>query len=306
MGKTVTKSTEKTAEKIVVGVSDSASMKAVDWAIARAHVHPVELTLVAAYDWTGQPFSQVAGMLREVRSRIGAATPHTVVHLIESEDDPDEALTRATVGADLLVIGSHQRSQLQERFGMRSLKLARQENCATVIVPEGWTPRHAGKIVVGLDQASSTSALEFAAHEAETSGARLEVVHAWTAPLPAFDPLVWIVDTESELRAAHREQLDAALDLVQQRHPGARVAGCLEECLPVAALRERGAGADLVVIGSHRGGPIVRIALGSTARELLHDAVTPLCIVPSAEGTESGATEPDMIPVEAGEPVRGD
>jgi len=60
------------------------------------------------------------------------------------------------------------------------------------------------------------------------------------------------------------------------------------------------------VIGSHRGGPIVRIALGSTARELLHDAVTPLCIVPSAEGSESAGTERDMLPAEAGEPVRGD
>lgn len=285
----VEKNVEKTAEKIVVGVSDSASMKAVDWAVDRAHSHPIELTLVAAYDWTGQPFSQVAGMLREVRARVGAATSRTVVHLVESEDDPDEVLTRATVEADLLVIGSHQRSQLQERFGMRSLRLARQENCATVIVPERWASRHAGKVVVGLDQTSSTFALEFAVHEAERSGARLEIVHAWTAPLPAFDPLVWIVDTESELRVAHRERLDAALDRLQQQHPGARVAGFLEQTLPVAALRERGAAADLVVIGSHRRGPIVRMTLGSTARELLHDAVTPLCIVPSAEPGEPGA-----------------
>ena len=275
---------EKVIEKIVVGVSDSASMKAVDWVIDRARAHAVEITLVAAYDWTGQPFSEVGKMLREVRSRIAVASPRTAVHLIESDDDPDQALARATAHADLLVIGSHQRSQLQERFGVRSLKLARQENCATVIVPEQWVPGHAGKVVVGLDETSSTSALEFAARQAEKSGTRLEVVHAWTAPLPAFDPLVWIVDTEGELRVVHRERLDTALERLQEEHPRVRVTGCLEQCLPVAALRDRGRTADLIVIGSHRRGPIVRMTLGSTARELLRDAVTPLCIVPSATG----------------------
>lgn len=278
-------------EKIVVGVSDTASMKAGEWVIDRARTHEVEVTLVAAYDWTGAPFSEVPTMLGEVRSRIGAASPRTVVHLVKSTDDPDEVLAEATLHADLLVIGSHHRSQLQERFGVRSLRLARHGNCPTVIVPEGWAPRHAGTVVVGLDGASgdtasnaatpSAPALDFAAREAAESGARLEVVHAWTAPMPAFDPLVWLVDTEGELRAGHREHLDATLDRLQAEYPSARVSGYLEECLPVAALRDRGAAADLIVIGSHREGPIVRAILGSTARELLRDATVPLCIVPS-------------------------
>jgi nucleotide-binding universal stress UspA family protein len=271
-------------EKIVVGVSDTASMKAVEWVIDRAGTRLLEVTLVAAYDWTGMPFSEVTTMLREVRSRIGVASPRTVVHLVKSAEDPDGVLAEATMHADLLVIGSHQRSQLQERFGVRSLRLARHGNCPTVIVPEEWTPRYAGTVVVGLDAASSASALEFAAHEAEERGARLEVVHAWTAPLPAFDPLVWLVDTEGELRTEHRNHLDEALDRLQSGHPAARVSGYLEECLPAAALRDRGAAADLVVIGSLRDGPIVRAILGSTARELLRDAVVPLCIVPSAVG----------------------
>jgi nucleotide-binding universal stress UspA family protein len=274
-------------EKIVIGVSDAASMKAVEWVIDRAATQRVDVTLVAAYDWTGAPFSEVAELLHSVRSRIAAASPRTAVHLVESEDDPDEALARATEGADLLVIGSRQRTHLQDRFGVRAIRLARQENCATIIVPEQWTPGRVGKVVVGLDEASSTAALEFAARIAERSGARLEVVHAWTAPLPAFDPLVWIVDTEGELRVTHRQRLDAAIDLIKQEHPRARVAGYLEETLPATALRDRGADADLIVIGSHRDGPIVRALLGSTARELLRDASTPLCIVPTPAGERS-------------------
>lgn len=289
-------------EKIVIGVSDTASMKAVEWVIDRARTRAVEVTLVAAYDWTGAPFSEVASLLRTVRSRIGSATPRTVVHLIESENDPDEVLAAATVHADLLVIGSHQRSQLQERFGVRSLRLARQENCATVIVPERWSATHSGTVVVGLDDESSTSALEFAVAEAETSGARLEVVHAWTAPLPAFDPLVWIVDTEGELRQAHRERLDAVLDRLHAEHPSARLSGYLEECLPSVALRDRGTAADLIVIGSHREGPIVRAILGSAARDLLHDASVPLCIVPARVGPD----ETGLVSTRAQQPSTGD
>ena len=289
-------------EKIVIGVSDTASMKAVEWVIDRAHTQLVEVTLVGACDWTGAPFSEVATLLRTVKSRIGAASPRTVVHLVESEDDPDEALATATEHADLLVIGSHQRSTLQERFGVRSLRLARQENCATVIVPEAWTPGGSRTVVVGLDETSSASALEFAAQEAATSGARLEVVHAWTAPLPAFDPLVWLVDTEGELRVAHRERLDAALDRLQADHPTVQLAGYLEECLPATALRDRGANAELIVIGSHREGPIVRVILGSTARELLRDAAVPLCIVP----TPAGHDDPHLVPTSSSETSTGD
>jgi nucleotide-binding universal stress UspA family protein len=289
-------------EKIVVGVSDAASMKAVEWVIARAHTRAVEVTVVAAYDWTGAPFSEVAALLRTVRARIGSASPRTVVHLVESEDDPDEALAQATVHADLLVIGSRQRSHLQERFGVRSLRLARQEQCATVIVPERWTATQAGTVIVGLDEESSTSALDFAVAEAETSGSRLEVVHAWTAPLPAFDPLVWLVDTEGELREAHRVRLESVLDRLHAEHPKARVSGYLEECLPAAALRDRGKTADLIVIGSHREGPIVRAILGSAARDLLHDASVPLCIVPARVGRIGAG----LVATHAKEPSTGD
>lgn len=81
-----------------------------------------------------------------------------------------------------------------------------------------------------------------------------------------------------------------------------RVAGYLEECLPATALRDRGAKADLIVIGSHREGPIVRAILGSTARELLRDAAVPLCIVPTPAGQE----DPHLVPTSSSEPATGD
>jgi nucleotide-binding universal stress UspA family protein len=278
-------------EKIVIGVSDAASMKAVEWVIERAKTRKLDVTLVAAYDWTGSPFSEVSALLRTVRARIGVASPRTAVHLVTSEEGPDKALAEATRDADILVIGSRARDSLHSLFGLPALRLARHERCATVIVPDGWNPIHSQTIVVGLDEDSSAAALEFAVREADDSGARLEVVHAWTAPLPAYDPLVWVVDTEGELRVAHRQRLDSVLDRIQSEHSRARVSGYLEECVPVTALRDRGAKADLIVIGSHRYGPIARALLGSTARELLRDATTPICIVP-AESDQARDSDP--------------
>ncbi len=275
-------------EKIVIGISDAASMKAVDWVLDRAASRDLEVTLVAAYDSASTPFSEVSALLSWVRSRIGVASPSTVVHLAEVDEPPAAALQRATADAELLVIGARHRGHLAAVGEPPALRLAKRSRCATVIIPDGWVPTRRHRLVVGLDQASSASAVEFAAREAAESGAGLDVVLAWTAPLPAFDPLVWIVDTQEQLRSSHRQNLEAAIERMQSEHPGIRVGGHLVESTPGAALRERAETADLVVIGTHRRGPIVGALLGSTARELLRDGTTPLCIVPMEGKQKAG------------------
>jgi nucleotide-binding universal stress UspA family protein len=276
-------------ERIAVGLSDPASQKAVDWVIERAMSRPVEVTLVAAYDWFLTPRGQVTELLRTARERIGARSPRTVVHLAAVENDPVRALATAGEFASLLVIGAHLRHRLAGLAESPALAIARHARCATVIVPERWFPTARGLVVVGSDDDSSVSAIDFAAREVEQSGARLEIVHAWTAPLPAYNPLVWIVDTEGELRVSNRESLDQLVGEVEGKHPDARVSSLLAECLPDAALRDRAPHADLVVIGSHRRGPIASFLVGSTAHALLGSSDTPLCIVPMASALTSSS-----------------
>ena len=267
-------------ERIAIGLSDPASQKAVDWVIDRARSRTVEVTLVAAFARIRTPSSQVTELLRTARERIGNASPRTVVHLAPVDGDPIRALVEASERADLVVVGAHAREGLASWREAPSLTVARSVRSATVIVPEGWHPTGLGTVLVGVDDDSSASALAFAAREAEQRGAQLEVVRAWTAPLPAYDPLVWIVDTEGELRLANRARLDEAVTAVRAEHPGMRVRSTLAECLANIALRDRAAHADLIVLGTHRRGPITGLVTGSTARELLKDVDIPLCIVP--------------------------
>jgi nucleotide-binding universal stress UspA family protein len=265
-------------ERIAVGLSDPASQKAIDWVIERARARPLEVTLVAAYDWFLTPRGDVTRLLRIARERIGAGSPRTVVHLAAIEADPIRALAGASEHADLLVVGAHLRRRLAALSEPPALKIARHASCATVIVPEAWVPTAHGVVAVGVDDDSSLSAVEFAAGEVEQSGARLELVRAWTAPMPAYDPLIWIVDTEGELRVWNRQRLGEQVSQVERDHPTARVGSLLAECLPGAALQT--VAADLLVIGSHRRGPIASLIVGSTAHELLGSLSIPLCIVP--------------------------
>lgn len=267
-------------ERIAVGLSDQASQKALEWVIDRAMTRSVDVTLVAAYDWVLTPRTQVTDLLRAAREKIGGRSPRTVVHLAPIEDDAISALATASRNADLLVIGAHLRGRFAGLTETPALRVARHAHCATVIVPEEWEPAHHGMVITGLDDDSSSSSIEFAVREAERSGAQLEVIRAWTAPMPAYDPLVWVVDTEGELRISNRQRLEAETDRLTAQHPTVRVRSLLAECLPVAALLERAAKADLVVIGTHRHGPLVAMITGSTARGLLKAGSTPLCIVP--------------------------
>lgn len=277
-------------ERIAVGLSDPASQKALDWVIDRAMTQPTEVTLVAAYDWLLTPRQQVTGLLRDARERIAARSARTIVHLAPIEDDPIRTLAEASAHHDLLVIGTQLRHRLASLTEAPALKIARHAHCATVIVPEGWSPTTHGPVLVGADDDSSSSAIDFAAREADRTGARLEIVRAWTAPLPAYDPLIWMADTEGELRVSNRQSLDDLIARIQGEYPTVHVGGLLAEGLPGVALHDRASRAGLIVIGSHRRGPIAAFLLGSTAHALLGSTATPLCIVPNAaaEARRSG------------------
>ncbi|MEO0324979.1 MAG: universal stress protein, partial [Myxococcota bacterium] len=56
--------------------------------------------------------------------------------------------------------------------------------------------------------------------------------------------------------------------------------------LPRLAVEHR---ADLLVVGTHRGGALSRLLLGSTAERVLRDAPVPVLVVPPR--TEAAASE---------------
>jgi nucleotide-binding universal stress UspA family protein len=121
-----------------------------------------------------------------------------------------------------------------------------------------------GRVVVGIDgSAASLDALAWAAHQADLTGAALELVAAWewptsfgwAVPVPAdYDP-------EAEVRSV----LDNAVASARAAHSALRVDTRIVRGHPAPVLVEASKGADLLVVGSRGHGEFVGMLIGSVS-----------------------------------------
>ena len=206
-----------------------------------------------------------------------------------------EILARYADRSDVLVIGSHRTRHLRSVVaGDLPGRVAQHASCPVVIVPDDWSPGD-GMIVAGLeDDGSSTAALDRAAEFAVDAGCELHILHAWLRPDPPSDPVSHYLKVPVELRERHRLHLSDAAAALRRRHPGLAIVEVLYEGGTANGLLAVAARAELVVIGSHRRGPLAGFLTGSVGRDLLHRCATPLCVVPSPHGSPAAApAEPD-------------
>lgn len=129
-------------------------------------------------------------------------------------------------------------------------------------------------IVVGLDgSASSIAAMNWAAHQAELTGARLDAVTAWQWPSkyqwtrtpPDYDPAG---DTQ--------KSVDAVIDEVRSAYPSVAIQSTVVEGNPARVLVEKSQGAELLVVGSRGHGEFPGMLLGSVSQ---HCATSAHCAV---------------------------
>jgi nucleotide-binding universal stress UspA family protein len=270
------------ALRITVGVdSESASELAVDWAIREAQRQPSEITLLTAVDLLMSDPLDDEELLERERDRVRAAVPAVVVNTAVAEGSIPEVLKHYARRSDLLVIGSHRTRHWQSVLsGNLPLGMARALNCPIVIVPDDWTPRQ-GSVTVGLDDdASSDAALRRAGEFARVGGGDLRVVHAWVRPPEPSDPVSLYLGDRSDPQGAHRQRLEWARRRLVRRQPGLTIHEHLYEGAAFAGLLHLSEQAELIVIGSHRRGPLAGLILGSVARQLLHFSKIPVCVVP--------------------------
>lgn len=218
-----------------------------------------------------------AGMLAEHPGEVGYVTV---------EGDSVGALAEISAQAQQIVVGARGRGGFLGLLrGSVATSLPAHAACPTVVVPSGSLPDGSSPIVVGSDMSRhSRVAVLQAAQIAEERGSALHVVMA----LPRFDRRgTWYpephgeAERKTELRRLElQEMLEAELRWLAEQVPGLEASGEVRIGEPTRVLRDVSGDSQLTVVGSRGRGAVASRLLGSTSREVLHDAEGPVMVVP--------------------------
>ncbi|ASO19613.1 nucleotide-binding universal stress UspA family protein [Actinoalloteichus hoggarensis] len=133
-------------------------------------------------------------------------------------------------------------------------------------------------IVVGVDDSeASVAALIWAIQEARRRDSRVHALHAWRRePLAEFaftEPEAAVSESATLLNrqiAKAREREGDDVEVVPRAVPGT----------PAAVLLGAAADGELLVVGSHRGGFLREMLLGSCSAAVVRHAHTPVVVIP--------------------------
>ena len=133
------------------------------------------------------------------------------------------------------------------------------------------------RIVVGTDGSpSSIEAVEWAARQAELTGAALEVIMTWEWPL-SFG---WsVVPNEYDPASDGEKVLAEIVARLRKAHPGLSIGTSVVEGHPAPVLVKASAGADLLVVGSRGHGEFAGMLLGSVSEHCASNAHCPVLVL---------------------------
>jgi nucleotide-binding universal stress UspA family protein len=137
-------------------------------------------------------------------------------------------------------------------------------------------------IVVGVSDLQNDPVLAAAIQIARRIGADLHAIHTFEIPHPVVRTHHVLGTPENELRKRFERELGAILDAEACRlSPDfevrcSAIASSAGEAIVSAAAR---AGADLIVVGATRQGPMMRHILGSTADRVIRTSAVPVLVL---------------------------
>ncbi|MEA2154303.1 MAG: hypothetical protein QOE11_443 [Solirubrobacteraceae bacterium] len=207
---------------------------------------------------------------------------------------PAHALRRVAedVHADLIVVGSHHRSRLQRIASVDiAMQVFHDAPCAVALAPDRLSPcRELRRIGVGIDDTpESAAALDLALELARSAGAEvalLVVAADVYAGLPTRAMSGASVGSFHDVIDARASLARTTLDTALARCDGVRTTGGVRMGDPATELIALSADCDLLVLGSRRWGPVLRLALGSTTAAVMREAHCPVLVPPRGVASE--------------------
>lgn len=246
------------------------------WAAREAVLTGARAVAVTASGGSEQPGPELDAMLRRcldicvdsfLPPDLAASTERAV-----RPERPFEALLKASVEADLLVMGARRDHPpwAAHELTARVLALA---GCPVAVV-RGRAGPATGRIAVGIDGSpASLAALRWASRRAEHTGADLLAVTAWHwTPECAMWPSG---PSEHDSETAAVEILNETLD----QGPDARCHRIVDQGHPVDALLDFSRHVDLIVVGSNGTGAFDSQLFGSVSQRVAQRASCPTVIV---------------------------
>ena len=174
--------------------------------------------------------------------------------------------------ADLLVVGASGRDEVGRLLlGDHTREVLEDARCAAAIAPAGYASRAASIRMIGVAydrSVESERALELARTLAAHHQAELSALEAIRPPVHGRDPAN--VAGESQERVEEARRRIPALGGV---HADASFGDAVDE------LRQYGPSVDLLVISSHKYGPIDRVLEESTSQQLADEPSSPLLVL---------------------------
>ena len=150
--------------------------------------------------------------------------------------------------------------------------------------PEHFADRGRGtppRIVVGIDGSPpSRRALQWAARQADLTGATLEVLMTWDWPVAfGWSPMVSDYDPEAPVH----EVLDGAVAEAKLSHHDVGFVTLVRRGHPAQWLVDASKGADLLVVGSRGHGEFVGMLVGSVSEHCVAHAHCPVLVYRDAD-----------------------
>ncbi|KZE34038.1 universal stress protein [Microbacterium sp. T32] len=271
-------------ERVVLGFDGSpASEAALEWTAERARAESFELDIVLVTNMFLSDRVAADRILDAASRHWRDLVPGLPANVVRLDGLMPTTLTEAARGAALLVLG------IETGFRMRSalsgwlpLRAAARSGAPTVLVPAGWMASD-DPVTVGLDEdASSASALLFAARAAAAADVPLRILHSWLMGSSVLRGHASALPSTQRVAAEHERILDAAVAEVRREYPGLGVVTELVRDNPTSALSRAADRSSMVVIGTHGRGVVVGGFIGSIGLDLVGSLNRTICVVPPA------------------------